>query len=275
MAFWRTFLAASALAATTTIAAAAATAAEGQQIALKYEVRIGGLHGVRADAVLRMAGDRFVAEADIAKEGLLDRLSKTYRAVHVSRGRLDGGRLMPAESVAQIVSGDEKRALRASYGGDGSLNIAQNPAPDIKSGREVSAEQRRGAWDPLMAALMTVLGREDPCAAPIPVFDGRNRFDIVPKKVGSESFASDDFKINGRSTVCEVRLRKVAGYKPGTDPEEDFDKPAKLWLGALDESGRLYPLRVEVETSFGTVVGQLRKADFRPLTDDERLALLK
>jgi hypothetical protein len=272
---WKFLTLAGALAATMLAGPGQSAATEPRQIGLVYEVKIGGVHGVRAETVLRMAGDRFVAEAEIGKEGILDKLSKTYRAVHVSRGRIVDGRLNPDESVAQIVSGDEKRALRASYANDGTLSISETPPPDIKPGREVNSAQRRGAWDPLMAAIVTLLGREDPCAGNIPVYDGRNRFDLVPKKTGSESFPSNDFKIKGQSVVCEVRIRKIAGYKPGTDPDEDFDNAAKLWLGALDDSGRLFPLRVEIETSFGTIAGQLKKSSFRPLTEDERLALLK
>lgn len=257
------------------LSAAQPTDAEDRQIVLSYGVMIGGIYGAKADTQLRIAGDRFVARASVGKTGLLDALSKAYRAVHVSRGRIAGNGVAPGESVAEIVSGDKARALRASYNGDGTLNIAENPPREIKPGREVTADQRRGAWDPLMAAMVAVLGRSDPCAGTLPVFDGRNRFDLVPKKLGSENFPSNDFKVKGESMVCEVRLRKIAGYKPDTDPDEDFDKPAKLWLGSLDDSGRLYPLRVEIETDFGTVVGQLRKFDSRPLTEAEKLALQK
>ncbi|MDF3075080.1 MAG: hypothetical protein K0S54_2747 [Alphaproteobacteria bacterium] len=274
MTSWKSLTAAGVVAATM-LSAAGAYAAEGRQIALNYEVKIGGIHGVRIDTVLRIARDRFVAEAEIGKEGLLDKLSKTYRAMHVSRGRLLDGRIAPDESEASIVSGDEKRAVRASYTSDGTVEIAENPRPNIKPGREVGATQRRGAWDPLMAALMTVLGRQDPCAGTVPIYDGRTRFDLVPKRVGTESFASEDFKIKGPSVVCEVRLRKIAGYKPNTDPDEDFDKAARLWLGMLDDSGRLYPLRIEIDTNFGTVAGQLRKFTSRPLTREEELALAK
>jgi hypothetical protein len=274
MTSWKALNAAGMVAATL-LTASGVYAAEGRQIALNYEIRIGGIHGVRADTVLRIAGERFVAETEIGKEGLLDKLSKTYRALHVARGRLLEGRIAPDGSEAKIVSGDEARAVRASYTGDGTVEIAETPLPDIKPGREVSAAQRRGAWDPLMAALMTVLGRQDPCAGTVPIYDGRTRFDLVPKRLGSESFPSEDFKIKGESVVCEVRLRKIAGYKPNTDPDEDFDKAAKLWLGVLDDTGRLYPLRVEIESSFGTVAGQLRKFTSRPLTKDEELALAK
>lgn len=276
---WRTVSAACCVLAATMLTgefpAAQAGDTEGRQIALSYEVKIGGIYGVRADTQLRIAGDRFVARAFVGKQGVLDALSKAYRAIHVSRGRVVDNGVAPGDSVAEIVSGDEARALRASYTGDGTLNIAENPPPDIKPGREVSADHRRGAWDPLMAVMVAVLGRSDPCAGTLPVYDGRTRFDLVPKKIGSENFPSSDFKVRGESVVCEVRLRKIAGYKPNTDPDEDFDKPAKLWLGSLDDSGRLYPLRVEIETNFGTVAGQLSKFDSRPLTEAEKVALQK
>ncbi len=276
---WKTANAASCVLAATMLTgllpAARAADPEDRQIALSYEVKIGGIYGMKADTQLRIAGDRFMARASVGKDGVLDVLSKAYRAVHVSRGRVIDNRVAPGESVAEIVSGDKARALRASYNGDGTLNIAETPPPDIKPGREVSADHRRGAWDPLMAAMVAVLGRSDPCAGTLPVYDGRTRFDLVPKKIGSENFPSNDFKVKGESLVCEVRLRKIAGYKPNTDPDEDFDKPAKLWLGSLDDSGRLYPLRVEIETSFGTIAGQLRKFDSRPLTEAERIALQK
>lgn len=257
------------------LSAAQASGPQDRQIALSYEIKIGGIYGAKAHTVLRIAGDRFVAQASVGKEGVLDALSKAYRAVHVSRGRVLDNGVAPGESVAEIVSGDKARALRASYTGDGTLSIAESPPPEIKPGREVSADHRRGAWDPLMAAMVAVLGRSDPCAGTLPVFDGRTRFDLVPKRIGSENFPSNDFKVKGESVVCEVRLRKIAGYKPNTDPDEDFDKPAKLWLGALDDSGRLYPLRVEIETNFGTVAGQLSKFDSRPLTEAEKVALQK
>lgn len=273
---WKAIPVACGLAATM-LAGSVALAADpaDRQIALDYEVKIAGLYGMKAATVLRTAGDRFVAEASVAKQGILDTLSKTYRASHVSRGRLLENGIAPDESVAKIVSGEKSRALRASYGSDGTLEIAQNPTPNIKEGREVSADQRRGAWDPLMAAIVAVLGRKDPCAGPLPIYDGHNRFDLVLKKLGSEKFPSSSFNVRGESVVCEVRLRKIAGYKPKTDPDEDFDKPAKLWLGAIDDTGRLYPLRVEIESNFGTVVGQLSKVSSRPLTEEERVALVK
>lgn len=273
---WKSVSAAGALAAAL-LAGGTAHAAdlEGRHVALDYEVRIAGLYGMKAETVLRTAGDRFVAEASVAKQGILDALSKTYRASHVSRGRLLENGVVPDDSVARIVSGNNARALRASYASDGTLEIAQNPAPNVKEGREVSADQRRGAWDPLMAAIVTVLGRSDPCAGTLPIFDGRNRFDLVLKKLGTERFGSSNFKVRGESVVCEVRLRKIAGYSAKTDPDEDFDKPAKLWLGAIDDTGRLYPLRLEIDSNFGTVVGQLSSASSRPLTEEERVALAK
>ncbi|MGE0658743.1 MAG: DUF3108 domain-containing protein [Reyranellaceae bacterium] len=254
---------------------ACAVAAEDRRVALSYEVHVGGLHALKADASVDILGDRFMAEAKVAKTGIVAALSKLYRAVHVSRGRIVDGRVLPDGSVMQINSGDEARGVRASYMPDGTLVVAENPPFTPKPGREVERADRAGAWDPLMAAIVAVLGRNDPCNAPLPIYDGRTRFDLDMRRLGSEKLETDGFTLRGDAVVCEVRLRKVAGYKPDTDPEEDYDKPAKLWLGRIDDTGRLYPVRVEVDTSYGAAVGHLRKADSRPLSEGERAALAK
>jgi len=253
----------------------ARAAGEERSIELSYEVHIAGLYALKADAQIGISGDRFLAEARVAKTGIIGALSKLYRAVHVSRGRLVDGKVLPGDSVMQINSGNQARGVRASYMPDGTLSVAENPPFEPKPGREVEKAQRAGAWDPLMAGIAAVLGRRDPCTSPLPIFDGRTRFDLDLRRLGSEKLETDGFNLRGEAQVCEVRLRKVAGYKPDTDPEEDYNNPARLWLGAIDDTGRLYPVRVEIDSDYGKVVGRLRKANSRPLSEGERAALAK
>ena len=259
---------------TTAMAGAPARAAEDRRVALSYEVHIGGIHGLKAETVLQRAGERFVAEAQVAKSGLFAIVSKFYRARHVSRGRIVDGRVQPDESVIQINSGNDARAMRASYFDGGALRFAQNPEFTPRSGREVGEDLLEGAWDPLMAALAVVMDRREPCGGPVPIFDGRYRFDLDMKPLGRQRLETDGYRLRGQALLCEVRIRRIAGYKPDDGSgDEGPNKPARLWLGAVDDTGWMYPLRLEVDTGFGTAVGNLRAIDSRPLSATERAAL--
>ncbi|MEO8560364.1 MAG: DUF3108 domain-containing protein, partial [Rhodospirillales bacterium] len=194
-----------------------------------------------------------------------------------SRGQFGANLLTVAASGGELKTGAEDRRFSFTYGADGKLSYDSQPQLEIKSGRQVTDEQKRGSYDPLTTSIVALLTRADPClGGPLPVFDGRHRFDLLIDRKGLERVPEGkNLGIKEDGLRCDIRMKRVAGYKPGNDSDTEFKKPARLWLAKLDDSGRFYPVRLEIDIGIGSVVARLVKFEQRPLTADEKALLAK
>lgn len=265
-----------AIAAALGLLAAAPAWAQDRAVALNYEIELAGTSGIKVDTLTKLTDDRYAIDAEARKYGILSTFTGSYRTQVSSRGQFGANVLNVSASTGQLKTGDEDRRFTFDYGPDGKLTYGSQPAIDIKSGRETTDEQRRGSYDPLTASIVALLTRADPCAGPLPIFDGRRRFDLLIDRKGLERVPEGkQLGIKEDGVRCDVRMKRIAGYKPGTDSDTEFKKPARLWLAKLDDSGRLYPVRVELDIGIGSLVARLVKFDQRPLTPDEKASLAK
>ncbi len=250
--------------------------AEDRAITLNYEIELAGTFGFRVDTVTRLADDRYSADADVSKQGVLSAFTSSFHAVINSRGRFGANLINAATGGGQLKAGDEDRRFTFTYGPDGQVVYASQPELEVKTGREIGDDQRRGSLDPLSAAVAAFLTRPDPCSRPIAIYDGRHRFDLLVDNKGMEKVPeAATMGIKDKGLRCDVRMKRVAGYKSGSDGDTEFKRPARLWLAKLDDSGRFYPVRVEIDIGIGSVVAHLVKFDARPLTADEKASLAK
>jgi hypothetical protein len=264
------------LAAVLGLAVAMPAVAEDRALALNYEIELAGTSGNKVDTLTRLVDDRYAIDAEARKYGILGTLTGSYRTQVSSRGKFGANALAVLASTGHLKTGDEDRRFTFSYGPEGKVSYGSQPALDIKTGREVSDEQKRGSYDPLTASIVALLTRTDPCAGPLPIFDGRRRFDLLIDRKGSERVPEGkELGIKEDGVRCDVRMKRIAGYKPGTDSDTEFKKPAKLWLARLDDSGRLYPVRVEIDIGIGSLIARLVKFDQRPLTPEEKASLTR
>lgn len=251
---------------------AAVPGAANQTVLLQYRVEVAGTYGLRIDVTLRQQADRYAIDARVRKEGILATLTSKYRADNVAIGRLANGAAVPIFGTGRIEVTSDIRTYRFTYGGDGNYAVLDEPPHKFKPGREVSDAQRRGSFDPLTAVAVALLGRPDPCAAPIGVFDSRRRFDLQMLSSREAALPQQDGpKAVGPARRCEVAMRRIAGYTTN-DKDTAADKPSRLWLARFDDSGRMYPARIEVDTGFGQLVVWLESIKSRPHTAEDRAA---
>jgi len=252
-------------------------AADERAITLNYDIELAGASGVRVDTVTRLSNDRYAVDAQARKYGLLSTFTGAFNTRISSRGSFAANQLTIAGSQGHLKTSEEDRRFTYVYSPDGKLSYRSEPAIEIKPGREVSDEQRRGAYDPLTAAILALLTRADPCeGGPLPVFDGRRRFDLMVERRGLEKVPDGKaLGVSGDGLRCDVRMRRIAGYKRGADSDTEFTKPARLWLAKLDDSGRYYPVRLEIDIGIGAVIARVVKFEQRPLNDEDKQALAK
>jgi hypothetical protein len=138
----------------------------------------------------------------------------------------------------------------------------------------VSAGQKRGAVDPLTAAVAGALTGAGPCDRVYAIFDSKRRFDVALRRLGSEPLGDSEVPgITGQAVVCEAVMKRIAGYDPERMRRDAYEKrPPRLWFAAIPGFERLLPVKMEMPTSFGTVHGRLTRHAVRPMTAEDRLA---
>ena len=102
------------------------------------------------------------------------------------------------------------RSLSMAFADGGVKGVTFVP-PDPPSNKviPVTKEQLKSALDPLSGVMALSLGNiKHPCEQRLPIFDGKQRFDLVFEPTGRRDGP-------GGGQVCHVRFVEISGHKPG------------------------------------------------------------
>ncbi len=93
----------------------------------------------------------------------------------------------------------------------------------------------------------------------MPVFDGRNRYNIRFTDAGSETLSPDGRQhFAGQTQVCNVAREDVADFPANSSQSEGTYRTGKIWYAQLASGGsQMVPVRMEFDTEFGRVEGYL------------------
>lgn len=258
-----------------TVAQTAPPKPAGQVVELEYVFTVSGLRAFRAEATLRLDGDHYMMDAKFSKEGIVSALSATFNGQNRVWGSTSAQGLRPTSGWSWIQFRKHIRTWQVRYRGDGTYGEEHKPPFTPKSYKEVSADQKRGALDPLTAAVSGALSGSGPCDRVYPIFDSKRRFDVTLRRIGTEQLKDGEIRgVSGEAQVCEATMKRIAGYEEEKLKQDAYERePPKLWFAILDKLPRPLPVRMEMATSFGTVEGKLNSFRVRPMTADERLAM--
>jgi hypothetical protein len=126
-------------------------------------------------------------------------------------------------------------------------------SPDVVPLRE---DHLKGVVDPLTALLVLSRGpSSNPCQRRIPVFDGRERFDLLFSYKGqtavTEQAASGQPSI---ALLCRIRYMPIAGHKADSDTQFMADtEDIEVALRPIPAANVFVPYQVSIPTRFGTV----------------------
>jgi hypothetical protein len=139
------------------------------------------------------------------------------------------------------------------------IEIVPNKKQNPKRHVPVTEDQLQHVLDPLTAAFLSAHSSVAPgdlgaCDQTVPVFDGKQRYDIVlkPKRtdvVGNNAPAA----LAGPVAVCQVKYVPISGHKrdhPGVkfvSENEDIE----AWLTPLPQTSLYIPYRVVMPTAWG------------------------
>jgi uncharacterized protein DUF3108 len=160
----------------------------------------------------------------------------------------------------------KKKSLSIDFDRTGATDVKFVPHEDRSNKKgivHVTDEDLRNVLDPLSGVLALSVGdMERPCDRRLPIFDGKQRFDLV---------FSQARRKRGGNAVCNVRLIAISGHKKGEGADSIINGNIEVELRPVPKANILVPYRVTVPTIVGSAVLASKKVDIT-LPDRKRIA---
>ncbi len=239
---------------------AAAGATEVQSVRASYEVYFGGFHVLNAEAEMNNGGEIYRISAEAETQGMLSWFV-SWKGETESRGRLTGDKVSPQRHDNHGVSDRGERRVKLRY--DNAGNIVQSmvlPEQDWTDRHPLPADAGDNTLDPLsvIAGLGKLLQEGGPCDGSFAVFDGRRRYDLVVSDAGIAKLEPNTYSIfAGEARGCHVTYELLGGHRVDRNKYAATARDRTVWVARPAEGAPMIPVRLSIETDYGTVLGHL------------------
>lgn len=251
------------------------------RITAVYRVDLAGFNLGNFNLTAVFRGDDYEMRGE-ARFSILQGILYQWYGTTASAGRVTSAGPEPAMYALSFSEGGKRtEQLRMTFGA-GAVTDVQIVPYKLPNPRDipVTKAQLEGVVDPMSGAFLTAHS-ENPngdlkvCNQTLPVFDGRQRFDLVltPKRaVNVQRSATSAY--TGPAVICRVKFIPIAGYQPdnpGIKLMSETDE-IEVWLIPVRGTFMYVPYRIVLPTpvGYGTAVvtsiavDGTRRADVAP-----------
>jgi Protein of unknown function (DUF3108) len=249
------------------LGAAGAQAGAQGTLEARYAVSLAGISIGKGALNVQIENGRYLLRADARVVGLLKIIGRGGDGWVSARGRLLRNRPVPADYEIHVHSAHSSD-LHMAFGSGAVSEISGNPAirPPGPDQVPLTEAHRRGVLDPLSAFLVAAPGNADPvgpesCRRTVPIFDGRQRFDLTLSFKRIEQ-ARSARGYRGPVLVCGVEYRPMAGHNPKSFSVKFLTEHHDMEVALAPIAGTrvLVPYRASLPTWYGT--GTLEATEF-------------
>ncbi|MBA4791216.1 MAG: DUF3108 domain-containing protein [Rhizobiales bacterium] len=242
------------------MAGLAGPAAADGTLTAKYALSLGGIEIGRANLVVQATDSNFEAAGTGRVSGIARALSSGKGAA-AARGPMTGQRPTPSVFAVNTEADGKTESIRMTFAGTTVKELDLEPPPKPLPDRvELTDVHKTNIIDPLTGAFVQVppgkdMVSEAACARSIPVFDGRQRFDVTLTFLRTEDVKAEK-GYDGPAVVCRVGYAPVAGHRPtrSTVKYMQANKEMYVWLVPMAGTRLMAPFKVSVATMIGTAV---------------------
>lgn len=239
---------------------------------LVYSIYLGGVRVLDAQAHLGYEPEQYRIGVKAQTDGFLGQVAN-WRADVASYGSLAPGGLPRPELYRSISAWrDRPRNTTVEYGTDGAPNVTIAEPPPTEDREPVPDNLKPGTVDPMTAVVVALHAAAEGrgCGGTVPVYDGRQRFDLVWATKGQETLAPSDLSaFSGQAIACTLDYEPVAGRWRQDRQRRDRDDEGRrqrdtnvtIWLGEAGDGRPPVPVRLEADTNLGKLVVHLSKVD--------------
>ncbi len=166
----------------------------------------------------------------------------------------------PASFAFDFKTKKSRGELAMMFEGNAVTHIMARP-PFVENPKDipVTSAHVKGVLDPLSAMFFTAktdkLNADGSiCPGRIPVFDGKQRFDLKlshKKTVKVKKRGKGGYR--GQAVVCRIKYIPIAGYKPGNSGVEFMSatNDIEVWLIKVPSQSMYVPYHVTIPTPYG------------------------
>lgn len=182
-----------------------------------------------------------------------------WKGQSLSAGMTTAAGPKPASYAFNFKNQSKVGSVQMSFAGNAVTKVAAVPPIEVKPGTvELKETHLKDVLDPLsavMALTRSTTGRIagiNPCTRRIPVFDGKQRFDLVFSYKRSAPLSEVGSKSPLQAFVCRVKYVPISGHK--MNKETKFmasTNDIEIWLIPVDEAKLFVPYYVSLPTPMG------------------------
>jgi hypothetical protein len=230
---------------------AATPAIAGGALEVRYAVSFTGVTIGQGALVVEVTDDGYSAAGSAAVAGLLKAVTPG-KGTAAARGHLAGGRLIPISYSVSSESKDRTEEVRLSGNSGVIRDLVILPFRAEADDRvPITDEHRTGVVD------HGDLTGPDACNRVIPIYDGRQRYDLLLLYERTE-IVKDVKGYNGPTALCRVEYRPVAGHRANRRQVKELseNKEIFVWLAPIAGTRVLAPLKVNFGTKLGVFTVQ-------------------
>jgi hypothetical protein len=181
-----------------------------------------------------------------------------WAGTFTAKGTLEPSGLQPGVFEMRYKSKKKVTSVKIGFTGTGVSSVALVPnKPPSPEAIKLKPENLKNVFDPLAAMIAVSDARPaDACNRTIPVFDGKQRYDLRLSFKGREPITESHPSGQPRELiVCRVKYVPIAGHKPKdfVDPWIDYNK-IEIALRAVPKAGIYVPYRVTIPSTIGNAV---------------------
>lgn len=239
----------------------AAVSPAGAKLDLTYEIYAGGVNGATFDIEVTLPAPgrdgAYATRVRAATQGVVA-LFAPWRLDTLSEGRRDDGALLAGRFRNADTWRDRTKTVEIDFSGAGRPVVTMDP-PNTETDRPpIGDDQLDGALDPISALSRLILDSAQGCPDRTAIYDGRRRYDMVATPLGERDYrASAQNPFEGTATGCRITFERVAGFKPGEGRRGLQGAAAEVWLGRPLDGHLPMPIRLELDTGWGTMLAHL------------------
>jgi hypothetical protein len=233
--------------------------ATASQVVAIYRVELAGFNLGDFRLTAKFHGPDYEMRGE-ARFSILQGLIYEWHGTTASTGKMTSAGPEPEMYALNFQGGDKGEQLRMTFA-DGAVNqiaIFPNKLPNART-IPVTKEQLEGVFDPMSGAFLYAHsdnpnGDLKVCDQTVPVFDGRQRFDLVltPKKAVIIKQAGQA-AYSGPAVICRVKFIPIAGYQPNNPGIVQLSQSDEIevWLVPLRGTAMYVPYRIVMPTPVG------------------------
>lgn len=230
-----------------------------ERIEAQYSIALGAFNLGHFNFEQRRRGQRYALKSVVELSALLGAFE--WRGITETSGVLAAGSARPERYAFDYRSKGRGGMVRMAFEKGDVVELSALPSSPAGGAMVPLKEHHtRNVLDPLSAILtLSQPTNNQPCNRTLPIFDGKQRFNLTFKMRGTEALAGARHG-QARGIVCQIKYKPIGGYVANSDTRKyAAENNIEIAFRPIQGGRVMVPYRLTLPTVIGTARLDLRK----------------